>query len=131
MTRQELLRFFRNFIPTHLSSVQILAFLFSLAPGDAFELVRGNLLEEMGLEEGDKAHPDMLIDLAQGLGFSEQEIGRLSAVADESRRIFASAPMPRQTLRDMGLSILLETVAFESFLSRVSDQIGEIGRAHV
>ncbi|MCH7622201.1 MAG: hypothetical protein IH870_09920, partial [Chloroflexi bacterium] len=43
MPRQELLKFFRNFIPTHLSSVQILAFLFSLAPGEAFELVRGNL----------------------------------------------------------------------------------------
>ena len=130
MTRQELLKFFRNFIPTHLSSVQILAFLFSLAPGEAFELVRGNLLEEMGLEEGDKAHPDMLIDLAQGLGFSEQEVRRLSGVADESRRAFASAPMPQKTLRDMGLSILLETVAFESFLSRVSDQIGEALTGH-
>ena len=130
MTRQELLRFFRNFIPTHLSSVQILAFLFSLAPGDAFELVRGNLLEEMGLEEGDKAHPDMLIDLAQGLGFSEQEIRRLSGVADESRRAFASAPLPQKTLREMGLSILLETVAFEGFLSRVSDQIGKALTSH-
>ena len=70
MTRKELLRFFRNFIPSHLSSVQILAFLFSLAPEGAFELVRGNLLEDMALEEGEMAHPDMLIDLAQGLGFS-------------------------------------------------------------
>ncbi|MFB3074615.1 MAG: enolase C-terminal domain-like protein, partial [Candidatus Methylomirabilales bacterium] len=130
MTRPELLKFFRNFIPTHLSSVQILAFLFSLAPGEAFELVRGNLLEEMGLEEGDKAHPDMLIDLAQGLGFSEQEIRRLSGVADESRRAFASAPLPQKTLREMGLSILLETVAFEGFLSRVSDQIGKALTSH-
>ncbi len=125
MTREELLSFFRNFIPTHLSSVQLLAFLFSLAPTEASELVRGNLLEEMGLEEGEKAHPDMLIDLAQGLGFSEKEIRRLSAVAEESRRSFASAPMPQKTLRDMGLAILLETVAFETFLSRVSDQLAE------
>ena len=102
MTRLELLNLFRHFIPTHLSSVQILAILFSLAPREAFELVKGNLLEEIGLEEGDKAHPDMLIDLAQGLGFSEQEIRRLSAVVDESRRAFASAPMP-QDLSGYGL----------------------------
>ena len=125
MTREELLKFFRNFIPTHLSSVQILAFLFSLAPRDAAGLVKGNLLEEMGLEEGEKAHPDMLIDLAQGLGFSEQEIRRLSAVAEESRTAFASAPMAQKTLREMGLAILLETVTFEGFLSRVSDQLAE------
>ena len=125
MNREELLKFFRNFIPTHLSSVQILALLFSLAPTGASDLVKGNLLEEMGLEEGEKPHPDMLIDLAQGLGFSEQEIKRLSAVADESRRTFASAPMAQKTLRDMGLSILLETVAFEGFLSRVSDRLAD------
>ena len=130
MTREELLKFFRNFIPTHLSSVQILALLFSLTPTGASELVRGNLLEEMGLEEGEKAHPDMLIDLAQGLGFSEQEIRRLSVVADESRRAFASAPMPQKNLRDIGLAILLETVAFEGFLSRVSDQLAEALTSH-
>ena len=125
MPREELLKFFRNFIPTHLSSVQILALLFSLAPREAAGLVRGNLLEEMGLEEGEKPHPDMLIDLARGLGFSEQEIIRLSAVSDESRRAFASTPMPQKTLRDMGLAILLETVAFEGFLSRVSDRVAD------
>ena len=130
MTRKELNKFFCNFIPTHLNSVQILALLFSLAPTGASELVRGNLLEEMGLEESEKAHPAMLIDLAQGLGFSEQEIRRLSATADESRRAFASAPMPQKTLRDMGLSILLETVVFESFLSRVSDRLADALTRH-
>ena len=125
MTREELRKFFRHFIVTHLNSVQILSFLLSVAPRDAAGLVRENLLEEMGMEEGEKPHPDMLIDLAEGLGFSEQEITRLSAVADESRRAFASAPMAQKSLRDMGLAILLETVAFESFLSRVSDQLAD------
>ena len=125
MTREELRKFFRHFIVTHLNSVQILSFLLSVAPRDAAGLVRENLLEEMGMEEGEKPHPDMLIDLAEGLGFSEQEITRLSAVADESRRAFASAPMAQKPLRDMGLAILLETVAFESFLSRVSDQLAD------
>ena len=130
MTREELRKFFRHFIVTHLNSVQILSFLLSVAPRDAAGLVRENLLEEMGMEDGEKAHPDMLIDLAEGLGFSEREITRLSAVADESRRAFASAPMAQKSLRDMGLAILLETVAFESFLSRVSDQIADSLTSH-
>ena len=125
MTREELRKFFRRFIVTHLNSVQILSLLLSLAPRDAASLVRENLLEEMGMVEGEKAHPEMLMDLAQGLGFSAGDILLLSAEADEARRVFASTIMPHRTLRDLGLSILLETVTFEAFLSRVSDQIAE------
>ena len=110
---------------THLNSVHILSFLFSLAPRDGAGLVKENLLEEMGLDEGEKAHPEMLIDLAQGLGFSHGDIMQLSAEADEVRRASASTAKPYGTLRDLGLAILLETVTFESFLSRVSDQIAE------
>ena len=125
MTREELRKFFRHFIVTHLNSVQILSFLLSLAPRDAAGLVRENLLEEMGLVEGEKAHPEMLIDLAQGLGFSHGDILRLSAEADEVRGAFASTIVPYRTLRDLGLSILLETVTFETFLSRISDRVAE------
>ena len=67
----------------------------------------------------------MLIDLAQGLGFSQQDVLRLSVEADEVRRSFSSARIPYDSLRDLGLSMLLETVAFEFFLSRVSDRIAE------
>ena len=130
MSREEVLAFFRSFIVTHLNSVQILAFLFSMAPRGASDLVKENLLEEMGLEESEKAHPDMLIDLAEGLGFSEQDVLRLSAEADEVRRSFSSARVPYDSLRDLGLSMLLETVAFESFLSRVSDRIAESLTSH-
>ena len=125
MSKEEVRAFFRSFIATHLNSVQILAFLFSMAPRGSSDLVRENLLEEMGLEESEKAHPDMLIDLAMGLGFSQQDVLRLSAEADETRRSFSSAPVPYASLRDLGLSMLLETVAFEFFLSRVSDRIAE------
>ena len=125
MSTQDVQEFFRSFIVTHLNSVQILAFLFSMAPRGSSDLVRENLLEEMGLEESEKAHPDMLIDLAQGLGFSQQEVLRLSVEADEVRRSFSSARVPYDSLRDLGLSMLLETVAFEFFLSRVSDRIAE------
>ena len=123
MIPDEVRAFFRSFIVTHLNSVQILSFLFSIVPRGPSDLVKENLLEEMGLEESEKSHPDMLIDLARGLGFSQKDILRLSAEADEVRRSFSSSKVPYGTLRDLGLSILLETVAFEFFLSRVSGNI--------
>ena len=92
--------------------------------------MKENLLEEMGLEESEKSHPDMLIDLAQGLRFSQPDILQLSAEADEVRRSFSSSKVPYDSLRDLGLSILLETVAFEFFLSRVSDSIANAMTGH-
>ena len=125
MAREDLRDFFHNFIVTHLNSVQILSFLFAVAPRDASDLVKGNLMEEMGLDEGEKPHPEMLIDLARGVGFSEADVIRLYAEADEARREFGSERVPYESLRDLGLSMLLETVAFELFLSRASDRIAE------
>ena len=93
-------------------------------------MVKENLLEEMGLEESEKSHPDMLIDLDQGLGFSQPDILQPSAEADEVRRSFSSSKVPYDSLRDLGLSILLETVAFELFLSRVSDSIANAMTGH-
>ena len=130
MIPDEVRAFFRSFIVTHLNSVQILSFLFSIVPRGPSDLVKENLLEEMGLEESEKSHPDMLIDLARGLGFSQQDILRLSAEADEVRRRFSSSKIPYGTLRDLGLSILLETVAFEFFLSRVSDSMAYAMTGH-
>ena len=130
MIPDEVRAFFRSFIVTHLNSVQILSFLFSIVPRGPSDLVKENLLEEMGLEESEKSHPDMLIDLARGLGFSQKDILRLSAEADEVRRSFSSSKVPYGTLRDLGLSILLETVAFEFFLSRVSGNIANAMTGH-
>ena len=130
MAREDLREFFRNFIVTHLNSVQILSFLFAVAPRDPSDMVKGNLMEEMGLEEGEKSHPDMLIDLARGIGFSEADVIRLNAEADEARRQFGSERVPYESLRDLGLSMLLETVAFELFLSRASDRIAESMTGH-
>ena len=130
MARGDLREFFRNFIVTHLNSVQILSFLFAVAPRDASDLVKGNLMEEMGLEEGEKPHPEMLIDMARGVGFSEADVIRLNAEADEARREFGSERVPYESLRDLGLSMLLETVAFELFLSRSSDRIAESMTRH-
>ena len=125
MAQEDLREFFRNFIVTHLNSVQILSFLFAVAPRDPSDMVKGNLMEEMGLDEGEKSHPEMLIDLARGVGFSEADVIRLNAEADEARREFGSERVPYESLRDLGFSMLLETVAFELFLSRASDRIAE------
>ena len=38
--------------------------------------------------------------------------------------------MPYESLRDLGLSMLFETVAFETFLSRSSDEIAESMTRH-
>ena len=130
MAPGDLREFFRNFIVTHLNSVQILSFLFAVAPREPSDLVKGNLLEEMGLDEGETSHPDMLIDLARGVGFSEEDLVRLRTEADEERRVFGSERAPYESLRDLGLSMLLETVAFEGFLSRASDEIAESMTRH-
>ena len=130
MALEDLREFFRNFIVTHLNSVQILSFLFAVAPRDPSDMVKGNLMEEMGLEEGEKSHPEMLIDLARGVGFSEADVIRLNAEADEARREFGLERVPYESLRDLGLSMLLETVAFELFLSRASDRIAESMTGH-
>ena len=130
MAPGDLREFFRNFIVTHLNSVQILSFLFAVAPREPSDLVKGNLLEEMGLDEGETSHPEMLIDLARGVGFSEVDLVRLRTEADEERRVFGSERAPYESLRDLGLSMLFETVAFETFLSRSSDEIAESMTRH-
>lgn len=121
MPRDDMQAFFRRFLVTHLNSVQILAFLTSIAPPQVMEAIKENLLEEMGFEESEKSHPELVEDLARGLGYSEQDLIRVHAEADEARRAFISTPIPYPTMREFGLAVLLENVAFEYFLSRFSD----------
>ncbi len=130
MREPELKAFFRRFVVTHFGSVQILSFLYSLAPPAASDLVAENLREEMGLEEAERSHPELVLEVARGIGFSESEIERLVAETADVRRQFISAPLPYGTLREQGLAMLLETLAFESFLSRFSDAVAESLTAH-
>lgn len=121
MPRDDMQAFFRRFLVTHLNSVQILAFLTSIAPPQVMEAIKENLLEEMGFEESEKSHPELVEDLARGLGYTDQDLIRVHAEADEARREFISSPIPYPTTREFGLAVLLENVAFEYFLSRFSD----------
>ncbi len=125
MSSDEMQAFFRRFLVTHLNSVQILAFLTSIAPPQVMETIKENLLEEMGFEESEKSHPELVEDLARGLGYSEQDLIRVHAEADEARRGFISSDIPYPTTREFGLAVLLENVAFEYFLSRFSDGMAE------
>lgn len=121
MPRDDMQAFFRRFLVTHLNSVQILAFLTSIAPPQVMQAVKENLLEEMGFEESEKSHPELVEDLARGLGYSDRDLILVHAEADEARRAFISSPIPYPTMREFGLAMLLENVAFEYFLSRFSD----------
>ena len=115
--------FIRNVFRTHYLSSHIVALCFASLPSDAAVLLKENLLEEMGRSEEEKPHAALLLDLARGIGLPEDEIDRL--IADARRRIatFCAVRVPVATLRELCLSLLLETMSFEFMLSRCSSEI--------
>ncbi|PZC47486.1 MAG: L-alanine-DL-glutamate epimerase [Chloroflexi bacterium] len=124
MSHAELHAFFRRLIVAHLNSGHLAGFLYSLAPPGADDLLRQKMEKELGAE-GDPARSDLLLDLAKGLGFTDREQERLIAEANEARRKFATEAALYPTLRLAGLSILIETLAFETFLTRLSGPVAE------
>jgi pyrroloquinoline quinone (PQQ) biosynthesis protein C len=82
------------------------------------------MLEELGLTSGGPAHPPLLVDLAKGAGLTEVEVSKLVSESQDQIRQFCSMTLPFPTLRDLILSVLLETEAFEFLLSRYAASIG-------
>jgi pyrroloquinoline quinone (PQQ) biosynthesis protein C len=118
--------FVENVARAHLRSPRLLAFLYALAPPGAADDLRHNLLEELGLDEtGGRPHPDLLKDLVRGAGLGHR-LPALEAGADDDLRRIVSDPLLHGTLREVGLAALVEIVAFEHMLSRVS---GRLARA--
>ena len=115
--------FLRNVFRTHFLSSHIVALCFASLPSAAAELLKENLMEEMGRSEDEKPHSALLLELARGSGFSEGEIDGL--IADARRRValFCATRLPVATLRELCLSVLLETMSFEFMLSRCSSEI--------
>ena len=115
--------FIRNVFRTHYLSSHIVALCFAALPSSAAGLLKENLMEEMGRSENEKPHSALLLELARGVGFADGEINEL--VADARRRvaIFCSTRVPVATLRELCLSVLLETMSFEFMLSRCSSEI--------
>jgi L-alanine-DL-glutamate epimerase-like enolase superfamily enzyme len=115
--------FIGNVFRTHYLSSHIVALCFASLPSNAAALLQENLMEEMGRSETEKPHSALLLELARGAGFSEHEIEGLIADAQRQIAIFCATKVPLPTLRELCLSVLLETMSFEFMLSRCSSQI--------
>jgi len=115
--------FIRNVFRTHYLSSHIVALCFASLPSDAAMLLKENLLEEMGRSEDEKPHSALLLEMARSMEFSEEEIERLVTDARERLAVFCATRVPVATLRELCLSLLLETMSFEFMLSRCSSEI--------
>jgi pyrroloquinoline quinone (PQQ) biosynthesis protein C len=123
-------RFLANVLRTHLRSPQLLAFLYALAPPAAADNLLHNMLEELGIEdESGEAHPSLLRELARGAGL-ERELSALEALADADLRRVVVDPILYGTLKELGLAALVEIVAFEYMLSRVSGRLAKALATH-
>lgn len=124
LPKDDVRAFISHLFRTHFNSPHILAFLFSSLPSHTSRLVRDNLLEELGLAGGGPAHPTLLVDLAKGAGFTEAQVSNLVNESQDRIRQFCSTPLPFPSLRDVILSVLLETEAFEFLLARYAAPLG-------
>jgi hypothetical protein len=122
--------FIESLARAHLRSPQLLAFLYALAPPAAVAHLRGNLLEELGLEdESGRSHPDLLVDLLIGAGLAHR-LPVVQAEADADLRRIVTDPLLYGSLREIGLAALIEIVAFESMLSRVAGRLARALATH-
>ena len=115
--------FLRNVFRTHFLSSHIVALCFASLPSSAADLLRENLMEEMGRSENEKPHSALLLNLASGVGFAQREIDELIADARQRVALFCATRVPAATLRELCLAVLLETMSFEFMLSRCSSEI--------
>ncbi|MBI4430472.1 MAG: iron-containing redox enzyme family protein [Candidatus Omnitrophica bacterium] len=122
--------FIANVCKTHLRSPQILAFLYSVAPPASTEDVKHNMLEELGLDEEGIPHPKLLIKLAQHAGFNECEVKTLEVLAQDELKRMTSEQILYGSMKEIGLSALLETASFEWMLSRLASQMAKFLEKH-
>jgi pyrroloquinoline quinone (PQQ) biosynthesis protein C len=122
--------FVENVARAHLRSPQLLAFLYALAPPASAADLRHNMLEELGLDdESGRPHPELLEDLLDGAGLAHRRPLVLAA-ADADLRHIVLEPLLYGTLREVGLAALVEIVAFEYMLSRVSKRLARALAIH-
>lgn len=117
--------FLRNIFRTHYLSSHIVALCFAALPSSAAELLKENLLEEMGRSEHEPPHSELLLEMARAIGFDEQEINRLIGDARQRVALACAGRVPVATLRELCLSVLLETMSFEFMLSRCSSAVAD------
>jgi len=115
--------FLRNIFRTHYLSAHIVALCFASLPSTAAEMLKENLLEEMGRSEHEPPHSQLLLKMARGVGFDQDAIDQLIADARQRVALVCATRVPVATLRELCLSVLLETMSFEFMLSRCSSEL--------
>lgn len=129
-SREEYDRFIANVVRSHMKSPKILAFLYAVAPPEATGDLLHNLLEELGIEEEDgTSHPDLMKNVAIGAGLGDL-MPQLDALAQEDMRQIIVDPLLYGSFREVGFSVLVETVAYEWMLSRTASRIARFLKAH-
>jgi hypothetical protein len=122
--------FIANVCTTHLRSPQILAFLFSVSPPNVADHIKHNMLEELGLDDEGISHPSLLLKLAEAAGFSATRREELQELSQAELRRRATTPLLFGTIKEVGLSALLETVSFEWMLSRLAGRMATFLETH-
>lgn len=130
LSRDDIDQFIANLCKAHLKSPQILAFLYSVSPPAAVANIQHNMLEELGLDDEGICHPDLLLQLAKAAGFDAQQRDALIQGAQDQLRSLCTDPLMFGTIKELGLSVLLEVTCFEWMLSRLSSRIGKALETH-
>ncbi|MEO0489438.1 MAG: iron-containing redox enzyme family protein [Cyanobacteria bacterium J06659_2] len=130
LSTRDIDQFIFNLCQAHLKSPQILAFLYSVAPPSAAATLQHNMLEELGLDDEGICHPDLLRQLAIATGFDAQRQQALENAAQEQLRTLCTDPLMFLTIKELGLSVLLEVTCFEWMLSQLSSHIGQALNTH-
>ncbi len=113
---------------SHLLSGHFVAFGFAIAPPKAAVTLQHNLEEELGTDGG-TAHPDLLVRLLRAAGLADLEAqARRNAQLKLRDRVME--PLFYGSLREVGLAALVEIVAFEFMLSRLSSRFARMLRTH-
>jgi L-Ala-D/L-Glu epimerase len=123
LSAAELRDFLGNVVRTHYLSPHVLAFVYGLAPGPAATPLLANLREELGDADGAEAHPGLLRTLMAGAEFTPAETDVALAGAQERVRVLCARPLPFRAMREVGLAILLEMLAFEYFLAHHAGRV--------
>jgi pyrroloquinoline quinone (PQQ) biosynthesis protein C len=116
--------FLTDLCKAHIQSPKILAFLYSVAPPRSSEHVKHNLLEELGLEDAEESHPQILANTMKAAGLNDAELAGLEQAAQDEVRRMCTDPFMYGSLREFGLHILLEVSSFEWMLSRLASRMG-------
>ena len=125
-SREEVESLLANIFVTHNQSPKVMAFLYAVAPPAGADMIKHNLMEEMGLEAGEVSHPELLRQVLMSAGFTIPRIEALERKSMVRIRGMACDPLLYGTLMETGLAVLLEASAFEWMLSRLAERMGNI-----